>query len=68
MKKLNRKRSESLELAKLNISSRDSKHYFYGILTLTLVTVIFRPEYAQGLLSIIMGAGGGIGFAQLLKK
>jgi hypothetical protein len=68
MKKLNHKNAETLELTKLKISSRDNKHYFYGVLLLTLAIIIFRPEYAQSLLTIIMGAGGGLGFAQLIKK
>ena len=60
--------NNSADLVRYKISSRDSKHYFYGILLLTLVTIVFRPEYAQGLLSIIMGAGGGLGIAQLIRR
>lgn len=68
MKKPNPSSSKAFELSKLEISSRDNKHYFYGVLVVILVTILFRPEYAQSLLTIIMGAGGGLGFAQLIKK
>lgn len=69
MKKPSHKKSiGNHEMAKLKITSRDNRHYFYGVLLLILVTIIFRPEYSQSMLSIIMGAGGGLGFAQLVKK
>lgn len=68
MKNRNYKNTDTFEVIKLKVTSRDNKHYFYGILLLVLVTIIFRPQYAQSVLTIIMGAGGGLGFAQLIKK
>jgi hypothetical protein len=64
MSKSKKNNSGRRPFREVQLASRDNQHYFYGILGLLVVTILFRPQYVQTLLT----ASGGFGLAEMVRK